>query len=137
MRDLHSNVRILKGIDPQACGTTGPSNGVLSSVVDLQGFQSAEFVYSMGVSVATSDTVTPIVYESDTTTTGDFTAVADADLLGTEAALSPSQALKVGYRGNKRYLRLRLYGTGTATALVAAQAILGNADEAPVDATAG
>jgi len=31
----------------------------------------------------------------------------------------------VGYNGNKRYLKIRLFGTGTATAVVAATAVLG------------
>ena len=75
-----------------------------------------------------------MVYEA--AATGDsFTSVATADLLGTEAALTLSaagQIKRVGYAGSKRYLKLRLYGTGTATAIVAATAVLGNPDLAPV-----
>ena len=145
MRDLHNSVRVLRCIDPQAVGTSGAGNGVLSEVIDRQGFESAEFVFLYGTSTATGDTTDVILYESDTTTTGDFTAVADADMLGTEAAAgSPAGAVsgtsinlasKLGYRGNKRYLRVRIYGTGHATGLVGCAAVLSHPHKAAVSAT--
>lgn len=145
MKDLHSNIKVLRAIEPKAVGTTGIANGSLSPVLDRRGFRSAEFVISHGTAGATGDTTTPVIYESDTTTTGDFTSVADADLLGTETnAGLPAQATartsgvgqniatKIGYRGNKRYLRLRLYGAGHATGLVAAALVLSDPELAPV-----
>ena len=39
---------------------------------------------------------------------------------------------RIGYQGNKRYLKLRLYGLGTATAVVSALAIMGKASRMPV-----
>lgn len=126
MRDLHNNISILTPLAPAAVGTTGAANGRLSSVMDRRGFASVEFIYSSGASASVADTITPVVLEGDTTN-GSFTSVADADLLGTEAALTLTAAKsgRVGYKGNKRYLKLRLYGVGTATALVGAVAVLG------------
>lgn len=126
MRDMHNNISILTALAPAAVGTTGAANGRLSSVLDRRGFESVEFIYSSGASASVADTITPVVLEGDTTN-GSFTSVANADLLGTEAALTLTAAKsgRVGYNGNKRYLKIRLYGTGTATALVGAVAILG------------
>lgn len=135
MKDMHNNISVLAAIKPVAVGTTGAANGQLSPILDRRGFESVEFVYQSGGSASVADTIRPVLLEADAT--GDtFTSVADADLLGTEAALtlttSAGKVGRVGYRGNKRYLRLRLYGTGTATAIVAASAILGNPHNAPV-----
>ena len=132
MRDMHSNISVLHAITPQAVGTTGIAGGKLSGALDRRGFGSVEFIYSSGASASVADTITPVVYEGDTTN-GSFTSVAADDLLGTEAALTLTAAKtgKVGYRGNKRYLKIRLYGTGTATAVVAATAVLGHPDRAP------
>jgi len=127
MRDMHNNISILHAITPAAVGTTGIAGGKLSGALDRRGFESVEFIYSSGASASVADTITPVVYEGDTTN-GSFTSVAAADLVGTKAPLTLSAAKsgKVGYVGSKRYLKLRLYGTGTATAVVAAVAVLGN-----------
>jgi len=132
MRDMHNNISVLHAITPAAVGTTGIAGGKLSGALDRRGFESVEFIYSSGASATVADTITPVVYEGDTTG-GSFTSVAAADLVGTEAALTLTAAKsgKVGYIGNKRYLKLRLYGTGTATAIVSAVAILGKPNIRP------
>lgn len=135
MKDMHNNISVLRAIKPVAVGTTGAANGQLSGIIDRQGFESVEFVYQSGGSASVADTITPVVLEA--AATGDsFTSVADADLLGTEAALTLTTAAgkigRVGYRGTKRYLKFKLYGVGTATALVAANAVLGDPTNAPV-----
>lgn len=144
MRDLHSNIKVLRAIEPKAVGTSGIANGSLSPVLDRRGYESAEFVIGHGTAGATSDTTSVVVYEC-ATSGGTFTSVADADLIGTEAdAGLPAQATartsgtgkniatKLGYRGNKRYLKVRLYGTGHATGIVAASLVLSNPHIAPV-----
>ncbi len=132
MRDMHNNISVLHAITPAAVGTTGIAGGKISGALDRRGFNSVEFIYSSGASASVADTITPVIYEGDTTN-GSFTSVATADLLGTEAALTLTAAKsgRVGYNGNKRYLKIRLYGTGTATAVVAATAILGKPAIAP------
>jgi hypothetical protein len=126
MRDMHNNISVLHAITPAAVGTTGIAGGKLSGALDRRGFETVEFIYSSGASATVADTITPIIYEGDTTN-GSFTSVAAADLLGTEAVLTLTAAKtgRVGYGGNKRYLKIRLFGTGTATAVVAATAVLG------------
>lgn len=132
-KDLHSNIKVITAIAPQAVGTSGAGGGKTSAVIDRQGYKAVEFVMSSGLSATAVDTITPVVKECDTTG-GTFTSVADADLLGSEDPLTLAAAgsKSIGYRGNKRYLKFQLYGVGTATALVAATAVLGKPDVAPV-----
>lgn len=133
MKDMHNNISVINAITPQAVGTSGIGGGKLSSIIDRQGYQSVEFIYSAGTTASVADTVRPVVYEA--AATGDsFTSVADADLLGTEAVITLTAAAtkRVGYAGSKRYLKFRLYGTGHATGIVSAVAVLGNPDLAPV-----
>lgn len=134
--DMHNNIKVVLAIAPQAVGTTGAANGKLSGVIDRKGYHAVEFTFSSGTSASVADTINPIVYESDTATTAGFAAVADADLIGTEAGqkltLTAAGASKIGYKGNKRYVGIRLYGLGTATAIVQAQALLGSPASAPV-----
>jgi hypothetical protein len=132
-KDLHNNIKVVHCITPAAVGTTGIAGGKLSAAIDRKGYAAAEFVYSSGASASVADTITPVVYESDTTN-GSFTSVAAADLLGTESAITLTTVAtkRVGYKGNKRYLKLRLYGTGTATAVIAGTAVLSTPEAAPV-----
>ncbi|MFN3549628.1 MAG: hypothetical protein ACK4U0_19245 [Mesorhizobium sp.] len=135
-KDMHSNIKVVHAITPAAVGTTGIAGGKLSAILDRKQagvyYRSAEFIFNSGTSATVADTITPVIYEA--AATGDsFTSVADADLLGAETALTLTAAKSgnIGYRGNKRYLKIRLFGVGTATAVVAASLILGNPDIAP------
>jgi hypothetical protein len=133
MKDMHNNITVLHAITPQAVGTTGAANGKTSGIIDRQGFESIEFVFSSGASATVADTITPVIKEA--AATGDsFTSVADGDLLGDETALTLTSAKsgRIGYRGSKRYLKIQLYGIGTATAIVSAVAIGGHPHQAPV-----
>ena len=65
-------------------------------------------------------------------------AVPDAELNGTEAAAGfqfddDNETRKIGYVGNKRYVRLTITPANNASAaLIAAVALLGGASDAPV-----
>ena len=133
MKDFHSNIKVVHAITPAAVGTTGIAGGKLSAAIDRRGYDAVEFIINSGASATVADTITPVVYEA-AATNDSFTSVAAADLIGDETALTLTEAKSksIGYRGNKRYVKIRLYGTGTATALVAATAILAKPDIAPV-----
>lgn len=133
MKDMHSNIKIVNAITPQAVGTTGSGGGKTSAVIDRRGYESVEFLFQSGTSATVADTITPVITESDATGSG-FAAPATGDIIGSRAAreLTAAFANSIGYRGNKRYLKFQLYGTGTATAVVAAAAALGNPANAPV-----
>lgn len=135
MKDMHKNIKVLSAIAPQAVGTTGAAGGKTSAAIDRRGYESVEFVFNAGGSASAADTITPVITEADATN-GTFTSVANADLIGDETALTlataAGQGKGIGYRGNKRYLKIKLYGLGTATAIVSAMAVLGNPHKAPV-----
>jgi len=127
MKDLHNHITVLPAITPQAVGTSGIAGGKLSGILDRKGHESAEFIFSYGATATVADKIVPVIYEANAT--GDsFTSVADADLLGSEAqvTITAAGASKVGYRGNKRYLKIRLYGIGHATGIVSANLVLGH-----------
>lgn len=88
------------------------------SGVDLQGWQSATALIDAGA--WTDGTHTFEVQESDDNST--FTAVADGDLIGTEpvidAGADGSQIYRVGYIGNKRYVRVSVTVSGATSGAV-------------------
>lgn len=135
MRDMHNNIKVINAITPKAVGTSGIAGGSLSGVLDRRGYETAEFVFGYSTTASAADTIVPVIYEC-ATSNGSFTSVADADLLpsaSAEAAITLSAAgvSKIGYKGNKRYLKIRLYGTGHATGIVSAALVLAGANMAP------
>lgn len=133
MRDMYNNVKVIQTHSGANVGTTGAAGGTLSAAIDMRGYRNALIVYGRGVSAAATDTITPVLLEADATNAS-FTSVAAANMHGTEAALLGSAAAsgKVEYIGNKRYLKVRLYGVGTSSARVHGHAVLGSPNVAPV-----
>lgn len=114
MWDLHSNLKASRGISPAAIiAANGTTTGQTVDVVD---FGSAEFLFLAGA--ITDGTFTVTIYEGDASNMSDEAAVADADLLGTEPVLTTTEAntvARVGYRGNKRYVRAKVVQAGATT----------------------
>ena len=108
-------------------GTTPEKGGL----IDMQGWEALTLTVSTGTvtDAGTASGFAFEVQESDTTADGDFTAVADADLIGTEAALTVTSddadhdlIGTIGYRGQKRYVRIVATGTTGTDATVTVQA---------------
>ena len=116
--DLHNLIGVSVGV-----ALTAVANGedVTGAVIDMQGAAGLEYVLQVGA--YTDGDVTPLVEDSDNGT--DFTAVADAFLLGTEAgaALTAAGVSKIGYIGSKRYVRLTAVTAAGSTLSVGASAI--------------
>lgn len=124
MKDLKSKIGVVQCIAAAAITATAEGTGV-----DLQGFNSACVVFSPGT--ITDGTHTPSVEESDDNS--NWTTVADADLQGTLAALASNTIQRVGYKGNKRYIRAVSTVAGASTGGVyGADVILGDPSLAPV-----
>ncbi len=70
MKDLHTNIKVINAITPQAVGTTGSAGGKTSAFIDRRGYESVEFVCQSGASASVADTVTTQVTESDATGSG-------------------------------------------------------------------
>ena len=138
-RDMHNNVDIVASITPVAAGTTG--TGQTGDIIDARGYDGVEFEFGYGAITATAATFTVTVLEGDAT--GSMTSVADADLLGTEAAAGLAAATRVdgstenvtkrlGYIGDARYVQAKIVNTATAGTPVYASVILSKPHRAPV-----
>ena len=138
MNDLHNNSRVVTAIVPAAIGANATKTGV---VVDRQGYGGVEWVISYGSVTTTGSVVTVVAFEGDVT--GTLTSIADTALLGTEALASLAAGARVagtgkevvkrlGYVGNKRYVRLNVVQTGvTSVGVVGAAAVLHNPSVGP------
>lgn len=134
--DMRSETTIAHGILATLSGTT-PATG---NIVDVADYQAATFALITGTVTAAGAAagITFVVQESDTTAGSDFTAVADDDLLGTEAGLAVAVDTldgvaigTIGYRGTKRYLRVVATGTSGTDASIAGVWVLQKPRYAP------
>lgn len=131
--DSHNNILQAVALNPATIATDTTTDG---NIIDTLGFQSVEFIVYCGT--RTDGTYTPLIKDGADSGLSDAAAVDDAYLLGTEAAaaLSASNTAKrIGYKGNKRYVRLSIVSTSTTSGCtsVGAIAILGHPE---VQATA-
>ena len=129
-RDLKNCIEEVESVRPQVA--TGNVNG---EEVDARGADSVTFIASIGAITGGTGDASIEIQESDTSGSG-YTAVAAADLLGTEpTALAANTTYRIGYIGNKRYLRAVL-DIGTETNVAGAiVAIKGHLSQAPEDAS--
>lgn len=135
MRDLASNIHPLRAISPAAATTD--NTAWVSQIIDRQGYESLTFVIATGSLADADATFAVLVEDGDQSDLSDNAAVADANLVGTEALAGftfgdDNETRKIGYVGNKRYVRLTVTPSGnTGNAFCAAVAILGHPNEAP------
>lgn len=141
MKDLHSSISAAVLI-----GNATLSADNTPSAVDLQGFDSAEILLSIGVGGITftgTNKIEFVLTHSDDDST--YTNVTDADMLGVSgissgiiksltAAHAAAAAYRFGYKGGKRYLKLLADFSGThgAGTPIAASVIRGNPANGPV-----
>lgn len=135
MKDLHNNVDVRRAISPVS---VADNTAQVSQIIDMQGYKSLEFCIATG-SIADADaTFTVLVEDGDDSGLSDAAAVADDNLLGTEALAGfqfddDDSTKKIGYRGTKRYVRMTITPASNASAaLLSAVAVLGHPDKAPV-----
>lgn len=138
--DMHNNVKALRVISPVAVGTTG--TGKTGTIVDRQNYGGVEFLIGFGTVTATNAVFTTTVFEGDVTST--MTSAADADLLGTEAlaglaaaatrtsGVSKNVTKRIGYKGSKRYVNVKVSSTVTAATPISVDAVLFNPNVRPV-----
>ena len=134
MKDLMNNVHVKRVLSPVSVADTTAQVG---QIIDKKGFESLTYVIATG-SIADADaTFTVLLEEGDAANLSDAAAVADADLLGTEALAAfqyddDNEVRKLGYIGSKRYTRLTITQVGNASAaLLSAVAVLGHPQIAP------
>lgn len=130
-RDMKNNVQVVHLGNLALSGTTPAA----SDWVDTRGFDTCTLI---AVNNTVTDAGTASGYsfecqENDDTTGAGAAAVADAELLGLEAALTVTSdtadhsiAGYIGYVGDARYVRLRATGTTGTAADVSVIAVLSN-----------
>lgn len=127
MYDLYNNVDVDVIAIPQTLSTTGSPTELISSSVDLQGYENCDIVGilgdidELGSSPVGSASVALALEHSDDESTWTKVALADVigptsvDSNGTVDSTSTDQTtLRAGYRMTKRYVRGRLVGTAIA-----------------------
>jgi len=105
--DLFNSINLKRGISPYDHATGDAA--VVSQIIDMQGIDTLVFAIATGSLADTDATFTVLVEESDDAAMASPAAVADADLLGTEALASftfggDDKCFKIGYKGSKRYV---------------------------------
>jgi len=133
--DLYSKLGIVRAISPVS---VADNTAQVSQIIDRQGYTGLLLAIALG-SIADADaTFAVLVEHGDDAALADAAAVPDSELNGTEALAGfqfddDNETRKIGYVGNKRYVRLTITPANNASAaLVSALAILGGAADAPV-----
>jgi len=119
LRDLFNKVDVRRVLVPSA----GPTDNTaqVGQIIDHLGAKSVTYLLGLG-SIADADvTFTVLLEESDDSGMSGATAVADADLLGTEVAAAfrfddDNEVRKLGYVGSKRYSRITITPANNASA---------------------
>lgn len=106
--DMHSDLGLAVAFEPKAAVTDNTAQ--VSTILDMQGKLSAELILITGTDADADATFTVLLEESAASNMASQNAVADDDLLGTEALAGYTFAddfepRKLGYRGSKRYIR--------------------------------
>jgi len=127
MKDIFSGLGVISSLAPAVVSAT-----TKGSHADLQGYNAALLVINTGAVVG--DGLYDLkLQESDTTTDGDFGNVDAKDLIGSlPAELAATSAYKVGYVGNKRYIRAVITKTSGTSIVAGAVVIKGSPSLAPV-----
>lgn len=135
MRDMYNNIAVRRVLSPVS---VADNTAQVGQIIDRQGFDSLTYIILTGNLADADADFTALLEESDDSGMSGATAVADADLLGTEALAGfqyddDNEVRKLGYRGNKRYTRLTITPANNASeALLSACAVLGHPSLAPV-----
>ena len=135
MKDLMNTIDVKRVISPVS---VADNTAQVGQIVDRRGFNSLTYLIGTGSLADADATFTVLLEEGDAANMSDAAAVADADLIGTEALASFTYAdddktRKLGYKGNKRYTRLTITPANNASAaLICAIAVLGEPMLAPI-----
>ena len=132
--DLHNRIAVKRAISPVSIAD---NTAAVSQILDMQGQMAACLVIATGSIADANVTFTVLLEEGDVSNLSDAAAVADADLIGTEALAGfqyddDNECRKLGYKGSKRYTRLTITPVANASAaLLSAVAVLSGPQSAP------
>lgn len=133
MRDLMNNIHV----PGAAVVTVSDNTPVVSPIVSMQGYDSLTWLIGAGTLADADATFAVLVEEGDDPALSDAAAVADADLIGTEALAgftfaADGKARKIGYKGSKLYSRCTVTpAANTGSAPIAIIPVLGHPAQVP------
>lgn len=135
VRDLMNNIHPVVGLAPVVV-TDGTAQKTVA--IDTRGYESVTFIVALGTLADADATWDVTLKEGDDSTQTNHTAVADDDIIGTEALAGFTFAAdgacrKIGYSGTKRYVSLEIDDdtANTGNAPMCVIAILGHPELAP------
>jgi hypothetical protein len=110
-RSLHNVLKFSRGMSPVAATTD--NTAYVSQIIDMKGYDAAEFVWAAGSIADVDVTFTVLVEHGDNSGLSDNTAVPDDQLTNTEASAAPTFGSdnavgSIGYLGDKRYVRVTI-----------------------------
>lgn len=136
MRDQSSELKVIQLFPPTTI--TNANTATVSSIIDRLNFDALTLAIVYGGLTDANVTSTVLVEEGDQANMSDAAAVADAQLIGTEAGAAvtfadDNKVAKIGYKGSKRYVRVTVTPVGNDAGAYpfAGVAILGNPATAP------
>jgi len=133
MRDLSNGLNLKPAFAPKAAVTDNTAQ--VSTTCDLLGYNSLMLAIITGTNADADVTYTVLIEESDNDSA--YTAVADRDLIGTEALAgfqfdNDGECRKIGYNGGKRYVRATVTpANNTGNVFLAGVWVLGHPGVSP------
>ena len=131
--DLANRLAIKRALSPVSVADT---TAQVTQIFDMQGMLSSVLAIAIG-SVADADaTFTVLLEEGNNSALSDNAAVADADMIGTEALAGfqfddDNEVRKLGYKGSKRYIRATITPVGNASAALLSAVWIGEPEDKP------
>jgi hypothetical protein len=132
--DLFNTLAPKRVISPVS---VGDNTATVGQIIDRAGYSGVLYTILTGSLADADATFAVLLEESDAANMDGAAAVADADLIGTEALAGfqfddDNECRKLGYKGTKRYTRLTVTPTGNSgAAVIAAVCHLGGAAFGP------
>nr|DAN24465.1 MAG TPA: hypothetical protein [Caudoviricetes sp.] len=118
--DLVNNIKVVNAVNSAAL--TDDSSE--SAAIDTAGFESVTVVAQMAAFTSGAGKIS--ISECDTSD-GSFTAVAESDLINAPENMAAAGAVsKVGYRGHKQFIKVKIVKDSAISATVGAVVILGH-----------
>jgi hypothetical protein len=111
MKDLFNSLHPVRGLSPVATPTDNTAQ--VTQIIDMAGANGLVFLIATGSLPDADATFTVLVEHGSAANLSDAAAVPDSELLGTEALAGftfadDDETRKIGYVGNKRYVRLTI-----------------------------
>lgn len=115
LRDIANNLTLKRAVSPQAARTD--NTAIVSEILDVRNFESVMLAVQLGANTDANATFTVLLEESNDSGMSGANAVSDDDMNGTESLAGfqfddDNECRKLGYVGNKRYIRATITPAG-------------------------